>query len=347
MTEYNSTGSLTVKEDFQNIGYILNDNSLFQEYQYRALLNSSGEGFVSCKKIMLNGHVKLVYNLSSLKPLQSVLNTLTPESFLKILSELIDIIKYTQSDGYLVAGNLAVDKIFLNEDLSVHVVYLPLSRSRGTAGLSVLEEKLNIIINDAYNTYANLTNIKTVKIRSLLLRGTLSLGDLQDAVISHLNDITAPSPEMDELSAEPEYSGKGDTAAFRKKIVSGFSGAVKKIADARNQYIKKVSPDSVSRVTLRGINTPGELEFLISQKEFVIGKNRQSVDGLIDFSKYVSKMHCRIAMEEDTCYITDLNSANGTFINGVRLKKDEKKTLANGDKVTLADITLQVHCRRV
>ena len=346
MTELNSTASLTVKEDFQNIGYILNDNSLFQEYQYKALLNNSGEGFVSCKKIMLNGHVKLVYNLSSLKPLQSVLSTLTPEEFLKILSELIDIIRFTQLNGYLMAGNLAVDKLFLNDEMSVFVVYLPLSRSGGTAGLSVLEEKLNQIINNAYAAHANLTNIKTVKIRSLL-KGTLSLDALQDAVISHLSDITAPSPEMDVPGGETGYGGTGEPAAFGKKIISGFSGAVKKIADVRNQYIKKVSPDSVSRVTLRGINTPGELEFLISQKEFIIGKNRQSVDGLIDFSKYVSKMHCRIAVEEDTCYITDLNSANGTFINGVRLKKDEKRTLSNGDKVTLADITLQVHCRRV
>ena len=345
MTEFNSTASLTVKEDFQNIGYILNDNSLFQEYQYKALLNNSGEGFVGCKKIMLNGHVKLVYNLSSLKPLQSVLSTLTPEAFLKILSELIDIIRFTQLNGYLMAGNLAVDKLFLNDEMSVFVVYLPLSRGSNTAGLSVLEAKLSEIINNAYNAHANLTNIKTVKIRSLL-KGTFSLDALQDAVISHLNDITAPSPEMDVHGKETEYGGAGEPAAFGKKIISGFSGAVKKIADVRNQYIKKVSPDSVSRVTLKGINTPGELEFLISQKEFIIGKNRQSVDGLIDFSKYVSKMHCRIAMEEDTCYITDLNSANGTFINGIRLKKDEKRTLSNGDKVTLADITLQVHCRR-
>lgn len=53
----------------------------------------------------------------------------------------------------------------------------------------------------------------------------------------------------------------------------------------------------------------------------------------------VSKKHFSISVTGDTCYITDLGSSNGTFLNGKAIKR---ATAKNGDKIALPDTIIQV-----
>jgi pSer/pThr/pTyr-binding forkhead associated (FHA) protein len=53
----------------------------------------------------------------------------------------------------------------------------------------------------------------------------------------------------------------------------------------------------------------------------------------------VSKRHMNITVKDDSCYLEDLGSSNGTFLNG---KVVNRATLENGDKITLPDCILQV-----
>ena len=53
----------------------------------------------------------------------------------------------------------------------------------------------------------------------------------------------------------------------------------------------------------------------------------------------VSKRHMSITVTGDTCYLKDLGSSNGTFLNG---KVITRATVKNGDKIALPDTILQV-----
>ena len=53
----------------------------------------------------------------------------------------------------------------------------------------------------------------------------------------------------------------------------------------------------------------------------------------------VSRKHCRIEWEGDEAIITDLESSNGTFLNGEQISKS---TLSEGDTLTIGDISLAV-----
>jgi pSer/pThr/pTyr-binding forkhead associated (FHA) protein len=53
----------------------------------------------------------------------------------------------------------------------------------------------------------------------------------------------------------------------------------------------------------------------------------------------VSKLHCQILIDTDTVAVEDLGSANGTFVNGKRIKKSR---LHDGDELRIADHTLVV-----
>ena len=53
----------------------------------------------------------------------------------------------------------------------------------------------------------------------------------------------------------------------------------------------------------------------------------------------VSKKHFSITVTGDSCYISDMGSSNGTFLNGKAIKR---ATVQNGDKIALPDTIIQV-----
>lgn len=70
-----------------------------------------------------------------------------------------------------------------------------------------------------------------------------------------------------------------------------------------------------------------------------LGRLASEVDNLIQ-GRAVGKVHAQILVNENEYFIEDLNSKNGTFINGNRLKIGEKIKLSDGDKVSLANVHL-------
>lgn len=67
---------------------------------------------------------------------------------------------------------------------------------------------------------------------------------------------------------------------------------------------------------------------------FIIGKLRDAVDGVIPHET-VSRIHCRIDKDQENYYITDLNSTNGTIVNGELLNTNERILLQEGDEIQL------------
>lgn len=78
-------------------------------------------------------------------------------------------------------------------------------------------------------------------------------------------------------------------------------------------------------------------EFILKDGENVLG--RDSACDVHFPVEGVSKRHMSITVADDVVYITDLGSANGTFLNGRIIKKATTKT---GDKVGLPNSILQV-----
>ena len=85
-------------------------------------------------------------------------------------------------------------------------------------------------------------------------------------------------------------------------------------------------------VVERGV--PGVQAFPLDQDVSLLGAS-QSSDIFLD-NPYVSRMHAQIVQEQDGWAIRDLDSKNGTFVNGVRLR-DEGRLLESGDRIELAE----------
>lgn len=69
---------------------------------------------------------------------------------------------------------------------------------------------------------------------------------------------------------------------------------------------------------------------------FVIGKLRSRVDYVLE-DKLVSRIHLRISKDEEAqYYMEDMNSKNGTFLNGIRTEPYEKVKIEIGDRIGIA-----------
>jgi len=82
--------------------------------------------------------------------------------------------------------------------------------------------------------------------------------------------------------------------------------------------------------------------------EVIIGRGGPGIEVGLDLGPYsaltkgVSRQHIRIAGTGDDLYITDLDTANGTMLNGKRLQPSKRYRLATGDEMSLGTLKLKL-----
>jgi serine phosphatase RsbU (regulator of sigma subunit)/pSer/pThr/pTyr-binding forkhead associated (FHA) protein len=94
----------------------------------------------------------------------------------------------------------------------------------------------------------------------------------------------------------------------------------------------------VKLVITQGPHAAGR-QFLLEQDCYVIGRIPEANIQLA--SQAVSRRHAQIFCEDETYFLEDLGSVNGTFLNGNRLKSDTP--LADGDQLRIGDFVLTFH----
>lgn len=73
---------------------------------------------------------------------------------------------------------------------------------------------------------------------------------------------------------------------------------------------------------------------------FTIGRAVEGVDSLsLDEDTGVSRKHAELDYQNQTFYLTDLGSSNGTFVNGVRLAPQKPTAVQNGAQIVLGKNT--------
>lgn len=88
---------------------------------------------------------------------------------------------------------------------------------------------------------------------------------------------------------------------------------------------------------------------LIPHHTLIIGRRGQGYDKPdLDltfwgaFHKGVSRLHAKIVREGSALKLVDLNSANGTFINGDQVMPDQPAVICDGDEITFGRLVVRV-----
>ena len=111
-------------------------------------------------------------------------------------------------------------------------------------------------------------------------------------------------------------------------------------SEERNQMMPGISANG--SIKLVAMNAPSHFELVIDRDDAVIGKKQELVDMVIPFNRMISRKHCRITNRTGIYYINDEGSANGTFVNGVRLNPGQKAQINRGDIIRMADSDFQI-----
>ena len=99
----------------------------------------------------------------------------------------------------------------------------------------------------------------------------------------------------------------------------------------------KGSEEYKPHISLISMNPRERNSVVLIKDSYIVGKLKSKADILID-DKEISRVHAKIQKEGEDYYLYDLNSTNGTFLNGKRLGINEKAQLHVGDEITFAGV---------
>ena len=305
-------GYITEMSGGSNFSYVLQDNNVFLSTEYKVLQSQVNSCFVKCMKMLYNGKVQIYYVTNSLKPLASMLSSLDADSFLTIVANLFADIIDVKHNGFLSCQNIDIsfEHIFVDPaTYKVSLVYLPLSK-RIYEDNAAFENEFRTGLIKLISGIAALSSPKTMQFSVDLSNGTLSLEDLYARI-------------------------KGGKSVAGRTIPQATSTVQQVSSTQTGQQVRAI-------LRIVAMNAPERVELVVNKDEYVIGKNPAMVDGVVSFNKMVSRVHCKISNYAGQYTITDLQSANGTFLNRVRLVPNQPHPIKGGDIIRLANSDFQV-----
>src|SRR5208283_1225301 len=95
------------------------------------------------------------------------------------------------------------------------------------------------------------------------------------------------------------------------------------------------------RVTFRAIVGPMKgKEFVLQAKQLLKVGRTEWADFAVPGDARMSSIHFCVETDLKSCYIKDLASTNGTFLNGKKIKN--RQVVADGDEVVAGDTSFKV-----
>ncbi|WP_343210201.1 DUF6382 domain-containing protein [Anaerolentibacter hominis] len=141
------------------------------------------------------------------------------------------------------------------------------------------------------------------------------------------------------LKSEPEMD-EADKPIFSEISALGYSAL----------ETERTEEDTDKTIILREFSKPTgyclqsvdtERKIMLESPCTIIGKKKMTGQGYLDDCT-ISRQHAKLEEEGGKLYITDLNSTNGTYVNGIRLTQQEKQLLQPGDQVLFARLEFRL-----
>lgn len=108
---------------------------------------------------------------------------------------------------------------------------------------------------------------------------------------------------------------------------------------------KIVDENEHKSVQLVMVNKKSGHVIKLTETELVLGRTAPTTKGTIaDTRKLIGRQHCKITRKGNETFVTDLKSANGTYLNGKRLEPQKMVRISEGDVLMLAYAEFSIKC---
>lgn len=148
-----------------------------------------------------------------------------------------------------------------------------------------------------------------------------------------------------ESREKPQLSEKFVRPPVNEMLQEGSDDSIKTMMEKKSLHRERGEDFGETVVLSAGVvsgpaslvsREPGELAPIYLQEELtVIGKLENACDAVIDLPT-VSRIHAKIRKREEEYYLSDMNSRNGTIVNGRLLLPEEEYRLQEEDEVDFA-----------
>lgn len=318
----------------------------------------------------INGKLELCYDISSLQPLSRVLEVRTFNTD-EIKNFIIDIISATKAleEFLLEASSVVLDPEYIFTDLDLKrysFLYIPRSENNKEEMKLLLENILNNINKDDKDCLIMVYGmLKECRKRGFVINdleelfdGNSQIEEKKQEPVS-VNEIETENPTECRDKKKKQFNIFGgifkgnkskeqiEEEEFLEKVFEGYEPGVslaclneeKSVFEVRDEEISNtvlltdIKPNK-SRV-LKSINGSEDIE--INYLPFIIGKQDRICDYVLDVDG-VSRIHLKLFEKKGVLYAGDLNSRNGTYINGKKLENEENIELNTGDTINICGI---------
>ena len=382
MTELYQKNNIQINAHENAVSCLFQDDSGFNETAYKVLMGVHKEiRLIKCSKVIQNGKTKLLFNTMEYKPLSEVLLGIEEAEFLELLEKLRVAIDSIEQTGYLYPENmlLNMDYIFWDEKVqNIQLICFPLAKGVLEKDKeTVLKHLTKCLASQVLELFSTTSKeIHSILCNESILDKNMVLDKTtvpeESVEFTPRHELVKPAA-IERKQKKPKARIDFLSLILFLQVCAGFAIALFflhpeffedwnvslvayvamilaiDLAGCFLLYIfiygTKSKPDAVGEILLQSEIDPS-LSFVIKKNEFVFGRGKadQPIDGVLANETSVSRVHCVIVQENCKYFLQDLGSVNGTYVNGIRLKPEQKYPIQSDDKVSIAKVDFIVRC---
>ena len=334
------------KRDMDHNYLVIDGGKSFDDYQIGMLTKNKIPGLLECSIGWMDDDFSFYYEITSKQSLELLLERkrLSGMEMIKLLE---GILTAARSCGeYLLDGaDLILQPEYIYLDLDEWTVFLclnPLLEGAADNQLQTLAEYLLEHL-DRQDSDAVAFGYEFYRVAG---GENPSLGKMVESWKSAVAAAEKKEADEEDTRAEAGFGQPVETAP--ETDLYGMQNLKIEVEGRAEKTLGLEEPAAVPGGTtcLTDVSKPGIYlhsqnasypDFLIEGDSFLVGKKKDAVDGVLK-ARGISRIHGKISREGGFYYVTDLNSTNGTFLNGGRLDVHEKARLRKGDCLGFADV---------
>lgn len=279
---------------------------------------------------------KLSYSIQTGRSLEEFLTSgITKNDFFLVLVQTLEMIKKVEQNAFMI-NNVMLDlkNVYINMiTREVNFIYLPVVNLKASVNLfSFIYDMLYTSVFD-WNEDIDIINNLAVFVHGMPFFSALEIEKY----------ILRVYPA---IYKQVKRSKEGQSQTLNAKQWETESGSLYSLTGGLTQEEATaiIQPSEMPKSYLVRMNTQERAE--ISKEVFRIGKDYRYVDFPVGGNAAISRMHADIVKREDRYYIRDNNSTNRTYVNGIMIPGDQEVSIADGDRIVLANEAFEFHVEK-
>ncbi len=359
-----------VRDFKRNYLVICDEQVLTDNYEYKMMTKNDVSGLLRCSERMINGIGYLYYDITSKHAFsQFYADTVINMDTIKKLFSAIERI-CVQMEKYLLYTDglhLEPEYIFVNAD-NEEYIFLYYKNEEETGG--DLRELINFLMERIDSNDLKATEA-VYQMADMVMRSCYSLDEIlrwfdeefcrkeMAKEDSYLPPIQYSTQQLDRIPKENINETKSKTGKKKKSlfglIKSYFMGKEEEDDDedyyedySENEVFEEEIPEEDNKTIyipwiencenkLYGVGKNNKLHIDLTRVPLTIGKLKGHVDIVIEDDS-ISRIHAKLTRESNRFFLSDQNSTNGTYRNGLRLNPNQTVPIEPGDEIALGKL---------